>query len=216
MQSRIILTPPTRYGLGWRIYGNVIAAFPQLMIIGYLVLGLIMLDKESPLPGLLFLLATGTALLLSTFVVLPFFGGYLLLARDYGPGDRGVFCQISLTPRRYAGLEGVLDDADDFGHFYIDGEYLAFRGNSTDVLLHRSAIQSVNFRNIGWRAYWMAGNSADVYLVQPMSGVWSFNLAAREGATIIGTRKAADRFTAQVEEFLRTYNPTQPPPVPFA
>jgi len=162
---------------------------------------------ESVIGSPFILLAT-ILLMIVLFVVniflMPFFGGNLFLpGKMSGLGD-GFICQVTLTPRRFTGLEGLLEDADDFGMFRIEGDYVVFQGTSLYIAVHKADLIGVDIQKIGWRVFWLMGNAALFTLSQPLSGFSSFRVYPRHGATLISAQKANKAFFDYLYQYLFT------------
>jgi len=118
----------------------------------------------------------------------PFFQGNAFLPDRFPLRGQGFIVQITFTPRRYGGVEGLLEDADDFGVFSVQGDCVVFQGDSTHLSVHKNDLAAISFQNAGWRAFWMMGDSVSFTLKAPVSGIAQFVVHTREGNTILKAR----------------------------
>lgn len=194
MQSTITFNKPVHFTLGWKIVMNIFAALPSLLI--YAVVGVGTFAAFVTKSGPLFAIAVA----LSVFILfldrffMPFLQGNFLLPEKFPNRGEGFITQITFTPRRHRGLEGVLDDADDFGMFSVEGDFLVFRGSSTYLAVHKQDIGNIQFENVGWRALWMMGQSAKFFLDQPVCGINDFKVHTREGNTLVNANRTNKAF----------------------
>jgi hypothetical protein len=189
MDSTITFRQEARFGLGWRIFGNVFSMIPGLIVIAVLFAGVgaLAVTKSFVLFGALIL--CGIMLFALNLFLTPLFQANFLMPGYFPARGQGFIVQISFTPRRYSGIEGVLDDADDFGVFSVQGDYVVFQGDSTYLTVHKSDLAAVSFENAGWRASFIMGDSTRFSLKTPVSGIYQFVVHTREGNTLISANR---------------------------
>jgi len=201
MENLIAFREPQHFRLGWRIMGNLLPFPAAILIIGVTLGGLVLLQVFNA-PRLFFLpIALGFVLYGLYEFLKPFFQGNAFLPRYFPNRGPGWLCQVTFTPRRYLGIEGVLEDADDFGVFVVQGDWLVFSGDSSYLSVHRGAIYTMELKNAGWRTMWLMGNSARVILKAPITNVLAFTIMPREGITLLQCHRTSRDFTDALKVF---------------
>lgn len=154
---------------------------------------------ENPLPAILI----GFALAVPGFYFLPDFSGNTRIAKWFASRPKGTWMvQLTLTPRRYTGMEGLAEGADDVGVLSIEPGRLVYSGDAIDFSISRDKIQAMATRNLGWRGLWSLGNAIDLTLAQPIAGISGLALAPRQDATLPNQWRSARKLEASLSRWL--------------
>lgn len=154
---------------------------------------------ENPLP----LILIGFILAVPGFYFLPYFSGNTRIAGWFASRPKGTWViQLTLTPRRFTGVEGLAEGADDIGILSIEPGRLAYSGDAINFSISRTEIQAMATRNLGWRGLWSLGNAIDLTLAQPIAGVSGLALAPRRDATLPNHLRSARKLEASLSRWL--------------
>ena len=212
--SSIQLMPVKMYGIKWRLFGNL---FPFTGLIVILLLSIspsymveLFLRKKflwnaitDDIPIIIWLVIYFGLISIS----LPIFNSNLFLHGKPSP-ENGHFVQISFTPRRYQGIWGFLEDADDMGFFKIGNEDILIECPSSTVALSFEDIREAKTENIGHRGMWVIGQAVVLNFKHPVDGINSIRLYARCGATLFTQRKASRDLIADLKKLPLSWQQT--------
>lgn len=154
-----------------------------------------------PQPLMFFLLGLifAISLLILLFAFLPFLNGNYFIHKFLSKNNKDYVIQITFEPSRFKGIEAILDDADDLGVFKIKDDVLIFNGDSTDMMINKNLIASIEFSNIGSRVMWALGDKSFIKLKEPISEIAGFYMSPRMGTTLWEFRKINRAFIEQIK-----------------
>ncbi|MBX7259652.1 MAG: hypothetical protein K1Y02_25070 [Candidatus Hydrogenedentes bacterium] len=122
------------------------------------------------------------------FYCMPWLSGARRVVARFG-GPDGFVVQVRFLPRRFTGIVGWLEDADDLGLLRIDAEGLRLSGDGVEFEIQREDIASVSHSNVGWRMFWLAGNETRVDFRHPIEGISAVVFSSRGSITLPGVRR---------------------------
>jgi hypothetical protein len=159
------------------VLGNIVGLVP-IMIIGMggaVSMGLVSMLNTAKRGMLLFPMLLGSLLLgiAAMGLVLYFIpslgnGNWLIkriLRTALNQPDEISACfifQLSTKPRRYTGMRGLLEDADDIGYLCLTDKALVYKGDSINMLVPYKSIRSIRYLSCGWRVLWLCGEKIEI------------------------------------------------------
>jgi hypothetical protein len=212
MQSQITFYPPRTFTRGWKLRWNLIGLLPTILILAVFAGGviLVLLHRGMFIPVMALVAVIDLAVYGAFIFFSPLFNGNSQVARYFSAAGQGFLVQVSFTPRRYPGLEGILDDADDFGLLAGESDWIVFRGAASYLALHKSDLAEAHFENIGLRAAFVSGDALHLRLRSPLAGVSKVVVCPRYGLTLPAARNMNKSFRACMEQWLlQAYGPAR-------
>jgi hypothetical protein len=203
--SSIQLLPVKMYGIKWRLFGNLFQlAF--VIVIGALIIFFwdtveLFLERNH-----LWNSTTDIIPLLIGFVIyiglaaifMPLMCGNLFLHGKASTDSH--FMQVTFSPRRYSGLWGLMDDADDTGFLKILNGQIFIDCLSSQLAINFADVMAASSRNIGIKGSWILGNLVELKFKNPMDGIASIKIMGRYGNTLFTQRKASHALIADLKK----------------
>jgi len=205
MESKINFREPEFFNLGFKVYGS----FRAILIIFVYILVSLLLGFIVFFLGISFghmeILTFGSItlyFLIYSFLgswTMPFLLGNNIIEKHFPIIDTGAVMEVIYNPRRWKGLEGFMDSGDDMGILKISDDKFIFNGDSSDFVISKGDIESIQFKNIGHRVLWLLGNGIVFKLKEPVSNISGFTLYPRVGFTLPQYWRANRKFQTNIK-----------------
>jgi hypothetical protein len=151
----------------------------------------------SPLIWPIFLISDIAIMIFASAFIAPFSFCNYWIRRHFQPAT-GIVVQASFCPRRCVGVEGFLEDADDFGVLTIDNAQIAFIGDGGEFLIAPDTIETITGTNIGWRGFYLLAPRIVIHLKENAFPFKSVTFLERQSLTMIGNRQTTKRISEQL------------------
>lgn len=125
------------------------------------------------------------------------------------PGDFFFVCQISFEPRRYGGIRGFLEDADDIGLLKFETSRLLYEGDGLTFCVPYDHVEIIRELSSGWIGVGILGKRVKVRLRLPDSEQVLI-IGERHSRTLPESRKIARKIIEQLRMRIEHYTEALP------
>jgi hypothetical protein len=212
-------TEPVRFGFHEVVVGNLLAIVallaPLALFLACFALFLFGGITEVAAVQVLGILGMLAATVLNLYLFplwgeVNYFIRALVFHRNLGNTQKGHVCQFSTHPRRYTGVRGFLECADDIGVLSLEVNGLRFHGDHTEVFLPYTEALHVYTKNVGYRGLWLVGDRIRI-IPNDTASFSEIEFHERQSYTIPASRRYTREIVAQLREKIASAAPDTAP-----
>src|ERR1051326_150958 len=149
--NSIVFHEPQFFTFKYKVLGNLFGLLPLVLFFGIIALHAWAffyqpVDKDLLLTSFI-ITVIGYKIVLCWLI--PVFQSDPSNMKHFSNYGDGFVVQVSFNPRRYDGIEGILEDADDLGIVTFNTDGVVFHGDSAYFVISKSDIDSIKIKNVG-------------------------------------------------------------------
>ena len=207
MEDKIQFHEPSYFTFRFKLFGGILVGTIGSLLCYFLgfmigvILVMVLNINDIYTIALVVLFSTIPGGVAIAFLLVPILQWNRVIETHFDKGKKGYVVDLAFDPRRFKGLEGFLESADDLGVLSFRDDQLVFEGDSTYMTIHKDRIESVEFENIGIRVMYVLGKKPVIKFKEPVSGIQGFNAHPRMGWNTIQYWRINRSFIEDIKRF---------------